>query len=152
VLLICINVHLQIMIQYHLKKCSERIETVSKLNGLEKVIEKVEQAEKLDEGLFVQAISAMKAAFPAEDFSGAELLFKTQPTEAVLYLVNEHLPNWTISLKGKAREVDGQWTCTLREVTARDDDAVIGFGTGLSLSLAILSAVLKASLWRKNAS
>jgi hypothetical protein len=120
------------------------------VNTLEKVIEKVGQAKQLDEALFAQATSAMKAAFPAEDFSDAELLFRNQPTEAVLYLVDRHFPNWTISLKGKAREVDGNWTCTLRETSARDDDAVIGFGTGPRLSLALLSAVLKASLWRKS--
>jgi hypothetical protein len=116
--------------------------------SLASVIEKIKQAGKVDADLFTQAVEAMKAAFPNEDFADAEHLIERDPTEAVLSLVEEHLPNWTISLRGKAREIDGEWTCTLRKSGSRDDDAVIGLGSGPTLSLAVLSAILKASLWR----
>ncbi|MGB8818867.1 MAG: hypothetical protein WCC66_13195 [Rhizobiaceae bacterium] len=116
--------------------------------SLADVIEKIKKAGKVDAALFAGAVAAMKAAFPNEDFAGAEHLIEQDPTEAVLSLVEEHLPNWTISLKGKAREADGEWTCTLRRSSSRDDDAVIGFGSGPTLSLAVLAAVLKASQLR----
>jgi hypothetical protein len=116
--------------------------------SLASAIEKAKKAVKLDTDLFAQAVIAMKAAFPDEDFADAEHLVKHDSIEAVLHLVDEHLPDWTISLKGKAREIDGQWTCTLRKSSSRDDDAVIGIGTGPTLSLAVLIAVLNASLWR----
>ena len=116
--------------------------------SLANVIEKIKQADRVDAGLFAQAVEAMKAAFPSEDFADAEHLIEQDPTEAVLSLVEEHLPNWTISLKGKARDIDGDWTCTLRRSSSRDDDAVIGLGSGPTLSLAVLLAILKASLLR----
>jgi hypothetical protein len=119
--------------------------------SLESAIEKVKQASKLDTELFAEAVVAMKTAFPDEDFADAEHLVAHDPTEAVLHLVDAHLPDWTITLKGKARAVDGHWTCTLRKTSMRDDDAVIGIGTGPTLSLAVLSAILKASLWRAKA-
>ena len=116
--------------------------------SLASVIERTVKARDVDASLLAAAIEAMKAAFPGEDFTGAKHLIEKDPTEAVLSLVEEHLPNWTISLKGKAREIDGEWTCTLRRSSSRDDDAVIGFGSGPTLSLAVLAAVLKASQLR----
>ena len=116
--------------------------------SLASVIERTVKARDVDASLLAAAIEAMKAAFPGEDFTGAKNLIEKDPTEAVLSLVEEHLPNWTISLKGKAREIDGEWTCTLRRSSSRDDDAVIGFGSGPTLSLAVLAAVLKASQLR----
>lgn len=117
-------------------------------NSLESVIEKVKQADKLDAGLFAQAVQAMKTAFPGENFVDAEHLIERDPTEAVLHLVSEHLPDWSISLKGKALDINGDWACILRRSDVRDDDAFIGVGSGRTLSLAVLGAVLRASLLR----
>jgi hypothetical protein len=115
---------------------------------LEDAIKLVAQAKKLDHELFSKAANAMQIAFPDEDFSVAAQLIDREPAEAVLHLVDEHLPDWTISLRGKARETDGEWKCVLRKSSTRDNDAVIGSGSGPTLALAVLSAVLKASILR----
>lgn len=117
-------------------------------DALANAIEKVEKANRLDLELLAQSIGAMKKTFPDEDFSDAESLMRVEATEAVLHLVEEHLPEWTITLKGRADETDGDWHCFLRRTDARDNDAVIGSGSGPRLSLAVLAAVLKASILR----
>ncbi len=116
--------------------------------SLEDAIQLTAKAKKLDHQLFSIAVDAMEAAFPDEDFSTAAGLIGSEPVEAVLHLVDEHLPEWTISLRGKAREEDGDWKCTLRKSSARDNDAFIGSGSGPTLALAVLEAILKASLLR----
>lgn len=120
-------------------------------NSLTGVIEMVKQAPKLDAALFAQAVQAMKAAFPGENFADAEHLIESDPTEAVLHLVSEHLPDWSISLKGKAQDVDGDWSCILRKSGIHDNEVSIGVGSGRTLSLAVLGAVLRASLLRAGA-
>lgn len=115
---------------------------------LKNLIEKAKQADRLDAGLFAQAVQAMKAAFPDENFVDAEHLIAEDPTEAVLHLVSEHLPDWTISLKGRAQDVNGDWSCILRRSDIHDNEVSIGVGSGRTLSLAVLCAVLRASLLR----
>jgi hypothetical protein len=117
---------------------------------LEEVMAKVDQAKELDENLFTQAVLAMKAAFPSERFEHAASLFKNDPTEAVLHLIEERLPDWQISLKGKGHDVGGEWGCTIRESSSLDDDEVVGIGSGRTLSLAVLAAILRAGIWRIN--
>lgn len=117
-----------------------------KTKALVDVVEQVKKAETLDIKLLVQAIGAMEEAFPKENFSDAKQLVDFEPTEAVLHLIEEHLPEWAITLKGRADEVDGNWTCTLRKTDAHDDDAYIGIGSGPTLPLALLMAVLRASI------
>lgn len=121
-------------------------------NALAEVADKVKQAKTLDLDLLAQSIAAMEQAFPKEDFTDAERLMTLDPTEAVLHLVEEHLPEWTITLKGRADEIDGEWHCLLRKTDMHDNDSVIGVGTGPTLALAVLEAVLKASIMRANVS
>lgn len=115
-------------------------------NALTNVIEQARKAKILDTELLVQAIGAMEQAFPNENFADAKQLVDFEPTEAVLHLIEEHLPEWAITLKGRADEVDGSWTCALRKTDASDDDAFIGIGSGPTLPLALLTAVLRASI------
>lgn len=113
-------------------------------DNLASVIETVKQAQKLDTDLFAQAVTALRAAFPHEDFLDAEHLIESDPTEAVLHLVSKHLPDWSISLKGKARDLNGDWSCILRRSDIHDNEVSIGVGSGRTLSLAVLAAVLRA--------
>lgn len=117
-------------------------------DNLTDVIETVKRAHKLDAALFAQAVQAMKAAFPGENFADAEHLIESDPTEAVLHLVSEHLPDWSISLKGRAQDINGDWSCILRRSDIHDNEVSIGVGSGRTLSLAVLCAVLRASLLR----
>jgi len=117
-----------------------------KVEALANAIEKVQEANRLDLELLAISVDAMKKTFPDSDFSDAASLMNIDQTEAVLHLVEEHLPEWTITLKGRADEIDGDWHCFLRRSDTRDNDAIIGSGSGPRLALAILAAVLKASM------
>ncbi len=121
-------------------------ENEMKTEALANTVEQIKKAKTLDIKLLVQAIEAMEQAFPKENYASAKQLVDFEPTEAVLHLIEEHLPEWAITLKGRADEVDGNWTCTLRKTDAHDDDAFIGIGSGPTLSLALLMAVLRASI------
>jgi|OM-RGC.v1.027954053 hypothetical protein len=118
------------------------------INGLTDVFTKVLQANTLDAGLYQDVISALQSAFPDENFGESGPLADRHPTEAVLHLVNTHLPDWSIVLKGTAREGDGEWTCTLRQSDLQDNDAMLGNGAGPTLALAMLIAFLKLSVFR----
>jgi hypothetical protein len=118
------------------------------INSLTDVFTKVLHARALDAGLYQDVISALQSAFPDENFGESGPLADRHPTEAVLHLVNTHLPGWSIVLKGTAREVDGEWTCTLRQSDLQDNDAMLGNGAGPTLALAMLIAFLKLSVFR----
>ena len=64
-------------------------------------------------------------------------------TDDVLHLIDQVLPEWTISLTGKAHEPNGHWTCTLRESSWRDSDALLGLGKGPQPHQALLAAMLR---------
>lgn len=115
---------------------------------IQDVMMKIDGVTELTQDLFTQAVLAMKAAFPAENFADAERLFEHDRTEAVLHLVEEHLHEWNIALKGRGYEGRGEWDCTFRKSGSLDDNQVIGIGTGRTLSLAVLATILRASLWR----
>lgn len=118
------------------------------INGLTNVFTKVLQARALDANLYHEVISALQSAFPDEKFGESGPLADRHPTDAVLHLINTHLPDWSIVLKGTARDVDGEWTCTLRQSDRQDNDAMLGTGAGPTLALAMLVAFLKLSVFR----
>ena len=117
-------------------------------NGLTEILARVMQARDLDAALFADAVRALKAALPDDKFDDAGGLAARDPTAAVLHLVNTQLPEWSITLHGKAQEADGEWTCTLRKSDVHDDDLYVGAGTGPKLPLAMMAAFLKLSLAR----
>jgi hypothetical protein len=118
------------------------------INGLSDVFAKVLQARNLDAALYSDVIGALRGAFPDENFGDSGPLADRDPTEAVLHMINTHLPEWSITLKGKAHAADGDWNCTLRQSDLRDNDAMIGNGGGPTLALAMLVAFLKLSIVR----
>lgn len=117
-------------------------------NGLTSVFAKLLQARELKAELYGEVIRALQSAFPKEDYDDAGSLADRDPTDAVLHLVNKHLPEWIITLKGKAHEADGDWACTLRKSDVRDNDALIGTGAGPTLALAVLIAFIKLNVMR----
>ena len=117
-------------------------------NGLTEILARVMQARDLDASLYADAVSALQAAFPDENYEDADDLAARDPATAVMHLVNTQLPEWSISIKGKAHETDGDWSCTLRKSDVHDDDLFVGTGTGPKLPLAMMAAFLKLSLAR----
>lgn len=64
-------------------------------------------------------------------------------TDAIIHIIDEVVPGWTIQITGKALEADGHWKCHLRRSTTRDNDEFIGTGSGAALSHAVLAALLR---------
>jgi hypothetical protein len=101
--------------------------------------ERINDAKDLDQSLLHEAAEVLRELFPGAP-AHPELL--SEPTEAVLRLVDRCLPGWTISLRGTATEPDGHWHCALRESGERDNDEVIGSATAPTVSLALLRALV----------
>lgn len=117
-------------------------------NVLRALAEKVEAADEVSTALVSQAAEALVAAFPAAAGRAVPDAALLGSTDAALRVVDAALPAWEISLKGVALEPDGHWHCTLRETSATDDDAVIGFGVAPSLPRALIAALLRIAAMR----
>jgi hypothetical protein len=102
----------------------------------------VDGAADLDAALLKDAADRLREVFPGAP-SHPELL--SEPTEAVLRLIDHCLPGWTITLRGTATEPDGHWHCSLRESGSRDNDEVIGNGNAPTVSLSLLRALVSAA-------
>lgn len=110
--------------------------------GLLKLRSRVEEARDIDAELLHLVAEELRRVFPGAPSHPESL---SDPTEAVLRLVDRSLPGWTITLRGTATEPDGHWHCTLRKSDAHDDDALIGVGTAPTVSLALLRALVSAA-------
>jgi hypothetical protein len=106
---------------------------------LDAVKARVDAAEDIDQALLHDTADELRAIFPNAP-AHPELL--SEPTEAVLRLVDRCLPGWTISLRGTATEPNGHWHCALRESSSSDNDMVIGNGNAPTVSLALLRALV----------
>jgi hypothetical protein len=71
-------------------------------------------------------------------------------TDAVLCLLAEALPSWSVHISGSSATVAGRWTCTIRETGVRDDDELIGVGKSATLSGAVAAALLKVIGMRRD--
>jgi hypothetical protein len=72
-------------------------------------------------------------------------------TDAVLGLLAEALPSWSVHISGSSATVTSRWTCTIRETGVRDDDELIGVGKAETLAGAVAAALLKVIGMRKPA-
>jgi len=104
--------------------------------------QQIETSTKLDTGTLNEVALALRSVYP-----NAPDQPETVPdlTEGALHLVDGCLPGWSIALTGKAVEPNGYWKCTLRESANRDNDMVIGVGSGATVAAALISALLKAA-------
>ena len=88
--------------------------------------------------LMDEAVALVRRVFP----KAPEVTGKGDLVGQLLHLIDMCLPGWTIQLTGKAQEPDGHWRCSLRETRGSDEVEVIGIGTGRSVDLALLEALL----------
>ena len=112
----------------------------AKIEGL---LKKIEAATTLEADLLAAAADVVRAVFPDAPHHPEVL---AEPVEAVLHLIDRCLPQWSIQLTGKAQEPDGHWRCSLRKSRGSDEDEVLGVGTGPTVALALLQALLRVSL------
>ena len=110
---------------------------------LEELAKSVETAPSLDDRMIEGVIEAVGEHRLAErrhrEITQADL----ESTDAIVHLVDEVVPGWTIQITGKALEADGHWKCHLRRSTTRDNDEFIGTGGGATLSHSVLAALLR---------
>ena len=64
-------------------------------------------------------------------------------TDAAIALVRQKLPGWFIVIHGAAMGRDTIWKCTLRKSEVSDDDELVGVGSGHSIPMAILAALIR---------
>ncbi|MDP3264669.1 MAG: hypothetical protein U1E06_07170 [Tabrizicola sp.] len=112
-------------------------------SDIERLIHEVESSATLDHASFSRSVEALRHVFPD---AAIALAATTDLVEQVLHLIDAILPAWTIQLTGKAMEPDGHWRCSLRETRGRDEDEVIGLGSGAVVGLALLAALLRVAL------
>lgn len=101
----------------------------------------IEAALAIDDDLARRAIEAVaKIDTPhADAFVGSDL----DSTDRILAMVYHTLPGWTVSVKGKAWQPNGHWSCSLRQTTSRDSDEYVGIGRGPTLPHSLLAALFR---------
>jgi hypothetical protein len=92
---------------------------------------------------------AISAAFPDRPLWQAARTEVFGSTDALLAVVAEALPSWSVHLSGASATVRGRWTCTIRETGVRDDDELIGVGKAGSPAQAITAALLNVIALRR---
>lgn len=116
---------------------------------LEELADKIEAATTLDQDLADTAAvvigTFLRDAGKQETVRASDL----QSTDAVIHLVDEAAPGWSIRLKGRAFEPNGHWRCSLRSNEARDEDEFIGHAKGPDLSNTLLAALLRILAYRQ---
>jgi hypothetical protein len=117
-------------------------------DGLKALAGRVESAEEASTALVSEVAEALAAAYPRAASRAVPDAALLSSTNAALRLVDGAVPAWEISLRGVALEPHGHWHCTLRETSATDDDAVIGFGEAPSLPCAMIAALLRIAAMR----
>ena len=104
---------------------------------------KLDAAPTLTAALTEDVVAAVRQLWP--DASVAMLDAKAlYTTDHALHLVNQMLPEWTISLDGVADDKMGDWTCSLRQSRVTDSDPYLGVGHAAKPAHAILAALFAA--------
>ena len=112
-------------------------------NELHRLAERLEGNEAFGPGDAVQAAALIGAACPDRPVWQGAQAAAFGSADAMLCLMAEALPTWSVHLGGSSATVSGRWTCTIRETGVRDDDELIGVGQASTPSGAIAAALLK---------
>ncbi|WP_208352387.1 hypothetical protein [Pseudaestuariivita rosea] len=104
--------------------------------------DRLEKAEQHDATNLPDAVAFMMQNRVGDGSDGPITVDHVKSSDAVLHLIDDVVPGWTIWITGKATEPNGQWRCTLRQSSSQDNDEFIGSGRGKVLSHALLSALL----------
>ncbi len=107
---------------------------------LAKLAERVEAALMIDDALADEALAAVRTLSPACDMDRRGL----DSVDAVLALIHDVRPGWSVSIRGNVIAPNGHWRCTLRKSSGRDNDEYLGVGRGPTLAHALLASLLKA--------
>lgn len=110
---------------------------------IKKLVIEIENSSDVDPDKLTGLLEKISRTLPLEGIKSLDCEVLTSSDRA-LELVAQQLPDWVVSIKGRAAIADGDWTCTLRE-NARDDDAdAIGIGRAATVSVAIVAALVMA--------
>lgn len=109
----------------------------------DKLIERLESQPGLPESDVADIAALIRRAFPDREVFAQAMRGALGSSDAILALLAEALPSWSVHVTGHSASVAGRWTCTVRETGVRDDDELIGVGKAETLPHAILAALLK---------
>jgi hypothetical protein len=110
---------------------------------LQRLADRIEGDAPLSPGEAAQAAQLIDAACPGRPVWRGVRSEAFGSTDAMLGLVAEALPSWSVHLGGSSAQVAGRWTCTIREGGVRDDDETIGVGQAATAADAVAAALLK---------
>lgn len=119
--------------------------TDGEINALADQVETAGAGDAAVEDRVAEALATAFGEAPGLPAQSSEFL---ETTDAALHVLDTMAPGWEISIRGIAREPDGHWTCTLRESSVTDDDAVIGIGSSPALPCALIAALLRLGAMR----
>jgi hypothetical protein len=120
--------------------------TKDQLHDLAARLERGEVPDRAERDRIVGMIAGAFPDRPVRPDAGGEALAST---DAVLRLVAEALPSWSVHATGHSASAAGRWTCTIRETGVRDDDELIGVGKAATLASAAMAAFLKIIALRR---
>lgn len=115
---------------------------------LNELADRIETVVREDAAADDEVANALSVAFRNAAAARTTRSGLLRSTDAALHAVDATVPGWEISIRGIAREPDGHWTCTLRETSATDEDAVIGIGRSPALPCALIAALLRVGAVR----
>jgi hypothetical protein len=118
---------------------------------LHRLADRLEGDGPLEPSEAAQAAALIDAACPDRPVWRGARLDTLGSTDAMLCLVAEALPSWSVHLGGSSAQVSGRWTCTIRETGVRDDDEAIGVGQAATAADAVAAALLKVLGMRRGA-
>ncbi len=102
-------------------------------------------AAPLDRAILARAADVLHRAYPHATLT---LAASADLVEQVRRLVHGLLPAWSIRLTGEATGPDVHWHCSLHENRDSDEDELIGLGSGATVGLALVAALLRVALAR----
>lgn len=95
-----------------------------------------------DANLTRQAFDLVEVALPSVD----KAMIKNGAvggTDAVIMIIDDALPGWSLSMHGVAHDKNGNWVVTIRQSEVLDSDRYLGVGHGPKLSNVLIAAFLK---------
>jgi len=113
---------------------------------LDYLINQLEDRSDISVAEFDAVVRALRYVLPDQVSTQADLAKRMNNTDDAMHIADHAFPNWSIHIKGRTNDRNGNWQCTIRESDQRDSGALIGIGRSPVLSQAVLAAVLRLAV------
>ena len=113
---------------------------------LDFLIDQLEERTDISVAEFDAVVHALDYLLADHVSAQADLAKRMNNTDDAVHIADHAFPNWSIQIKGRTNDRNGNWQCTIRESDQRDSSALIGIGRSPVLSQAVLAAVLRLAV------